>query len=291
MDGTKSSPRSTSGCLFCGRAWGEASKSDEHILGHWMRKHENELLKRPQVAYQAGFELDDDAKQFVELPTNLVTRKSTLLTMKTREVCHDCNTGWMNRLEQRAEPLILRLVEAARTAEPLTLSQFDARALGMWAQKTALTYELASAPPRVATTAMGSRLRAGAPLRSAMVWVARHPRDYDLSIGLAHIEVSATPIPEPGPADRRVLLVAIVYHFITVLIYIVDGPGQMPPPIPLDGWLLVCPAFDSVDFSPLRVVAGNEVTEILTNHSRWLPMIRISDFRRSNAPPRITHRN
>lgn len=278
-------------CLFCDRPWGEARKSDEHILPQWMRKHEQELLTRPQVAYQAGFELAEDASQFEELPTTIVTRKATLLTMKTREVCQDCNTGWMNGLEQLTEPLLLRLADAAMTGHPIVLTQAEARTLGRWAQKTALTYELTSALPRVATTIMGRTLRAGQPIRGSIVRAARHPRDYDLSIGFAHLEVSSTPDPRPGPPDRRVLLAAIVYHFVTLLVYIVDAPGQMPPPLPADGWQLLSPAFGPVEFPPLRTVPGNEITQVLTVHSHWLPMVNADRFRRADLPPQITQRN
>jgi len=256
-----------------------------------MRKYERELLTAPQVSYQSGFDLAADAKYFIELPTNVVMRKAALLTLKTREVCEDCNTGWMNKLEQLVEPLILRMVEAARNADAIILSQADAKILGMWAQKTALTFELTSAPPRVANVEMGTRLRSGRPLRAAMVWAARHPRDYDLSIGLAHINISSTPDPQPGRPDRQLLLVGIVYHFMTLLVFITDWPGQVPPPVPLDGWALLWPTSRPIEFAPMRTVSGNEVTEILANHSKWLPMVHVSSIRRSIVPPQISRRN
>lgn len=256
-----------------------------------MRKHEQELLTRPQVSFQTGFELADDVHQFIELPTSILTRKTALLALKTREVCKECNNGWMSQLEQLAEPLILRTVEAARNADPIVFSKEDARSLGMWAQKTAVTFELTSAPPRVVSIEMGTRLRSGKPLRGGMVWAARHPRDYDLSIGLVHIDISNTPVPQPGPPDRQILLVAIVYHFMTLLVFVTDSPGQAPPPIPLDGWTLIWPAFETVEFAPMRAVPGNEVTEIMMNHGKWLPMVHVPGIRRSTEPPRVVHRN
>lgn len=256
-----------------------------------MRKHESELLTRPQVSYHAGFDLSDDAKYFIELPTSIITRKATLLTLKTREVCQGCNTVWMNKLEQLAEPLILRMVESARNADAIILSKNNAQVLGMWAQKTALTFELTTASRKVANVEMGKRLQSGSPLRGAMVWAARHPQDYDLGIGLVHIDISRTPDPQPGPPDRQILLVGIVYHLMTLLVYITDAPGQLPPPIPPDGWQLIWPAFGLVEFPPMRVVHGTEVREILTNHSTWLPLVNHTGIRRSLEPPQVAHRN
>jgi hypothetical protein len=70
--------------------------------------------------------------------------------------------------------------------------------------------------PHVGDVDMGQQLHAGEPLSGSMVWVARHPRDYDLSIALVHIDVSSTPVPKPGAPDRQVLLVDIVYHYISI---------------------------------------------------------------------------
>jgi hypothetical protein len=222
-----------SGCLFCGRPWGEVRRSDEHVLARWMRQHESGLLKASQSAYSAGFDLDDQAREFVELPTLVTTKKSSLLTLKTREVCSNCNNGWMSRLEEAARPLIRQVAEAAQTGQSLSLTRDQARTLAVWCQKTATTYELTSDQPQVVTTAMGQHLAAGTPLRGSLVWLARHPRDYDLSLGLAHINVSSTPIPQPGQPDRQIALVSIVYHWVTFLIFITDRPGQQPPPMSL----------------------------------------------------------
>jgi hypothetical protein len=278
-------------CLFCGRRWGEVSKSDEHVLGQWMRKHERELLATSHASYSSGFGFDDTAREFVELPTDIVTRKAALLTLKTREVCEDCNTGWMSKIEQSAEPLLRRLASAARGPLAVVLSRADARTLGLWAQKTAITYELTAHHPRVADVAMGKQLRSGQPLRGVIVWAARHPRDYDLSIALAHIEISATPVARPGPADRRVLLVAIVYHYMTLLVFIPSDPSQVPPPVQLDGWTLIWPAFTSVEYPPMRTVDGNELTRTLADHSGWLPMVYHAGIRRTSEPPTVKRRN
>jgi hypothetical protein len=52
-----------------------------------------------------------------------------------------------------------------------------------------------------------------------MVWLARHPRDYGLSIALVHIDVSSTPVPRAAGPDRQIALVSIVYHCLTFLIF------------------------------------------------------------------------
>jgi hypothetical protein len=281
----------SSGCLFCGHPWGEVRRSDEHVLPQWMRKYESDLLKASHNAYSAGFDLDDQAREFVELPTVLTTKKSSLLTLKTREVCTSCNNGWMSRLEEAARPLIRRVAEAARTGEATTLTVDEARTLGVWCQKTATTYELTSDRPRVATTAMGQQLAASTPLRGGLVWLARHPRDYDLSIGLVHIDVSSTPVPRPGAPDSQIALLSIVYHWVTFMTFITDRPGRQPLPLPLDRWSLLWPVRRQVEYPPLAVLTGNELNRTMVEHGHWLPLVQATSIRRSPIPLQVRHRN
>jgi hypothetical protein len=281
----------SSNCLFCGRPWGEVRRSDEHVLPQWMRRHESDLLKTSHSAYSAGFDLDDQAREFVELPTVLTTKKSPLLTLKTREVCRRCNNGWMSSLEEAARPLIRRVAEAAQTGASLSLTVNEARILAVWCQKTATTYELTSDRPRVVTTVMGQQLAARTPLRGGLVWMARHPRDYDLSVGLTHIDVSSTPVPRPGKPDSQIALVSIVYHWVTFLIFITNRPGQWPPPLPLNRWTLLWPVRRPVEYPPPTALNGTELTRTMVEDGHWLPIVQAAGIRRSPVPPQVRHRN
>jgi hypothetical protein len=167
----------------------------------------------------------------------------------------------------------------------------EAEVLAVWCQKTATTYELTSDRPRVVTTAMGRQLGVGTPLRGSLVWLARHPRDYDLSLALAHLNVSATQVPQPGEPDSQVALVSIVYHWVSFLIFITDKPGRQPPPLPLDRWSLLWPVRGPVEYPPSAVLNGNELTNRMVVYSDWLPLVDVSTIRRSAVPPEIRHRN
>jgi hypothetical protein len=281
------------GCLFCGRAWkpGVVTKSREHVLGQWMlRLEENHPLE--QRSYSAGFDFDESAGELVEVRPEIVFRKSALLTLKTREVCEDCNIGWMSDLEEAVKPIILQLLWSAKTGMAIVLDAETAQMLARWAQKTALTYELTSDAPHVGNAALGQRLREGKLLRGSMVWVARHPRDYDLSIALGHVDVSSTPVPRPGPPDRQVLLVDIVYHYISIFIFITDSPGQLGPPLSFTHWALLWPLSGSrmVEYPPLSTVSGIELTELFTRPGRWIPAAQVP-IRRSGLTPNVRHRS
>jgi hypothetical protein len=284
----------TACCLFCGRPWtpGVVSKSDEHVLGQWIRRLE-ENHPAEQRSYSTGFELDEDAKELIEAQPQVIVRKAALLTLKTREVCEDCNKGWMSDLEEAAKPTILLLARSAKAGIAVSLSREAARRLSIWAQKTALTYELTSAGPHVGNVAMGQQLRHGNPLRGSLVWVGRHPQDYDISIGLAQIDVSATPVPQPGPPDRQVLLVSIVYHYVSILVFITNSPGQAWPPLSLTQWMRVWPSFGLgvVEYPPISSVNGTELTEIFTHPGRWMPPVHVPIVRRPDSTPEVRYKN
>jgi hypothetical protein len=85
-------------------------------------------------------------------------------------------------------------------------------------------YDPTSNTDHVGTVAMGQEVREGRPVRGSQVWAARNTQDADMGVALAQLDVSATPVPQPGPPDRRALMVEIVYHYISLLVLIA---GQM----------------------------------------------------------------
>ncbi len=283
----------SAGCLFCGRAWlaGMVVKSREHVLGQWMRRLEKNHPPE-QRSYIAGIEFDEMAKELVEVRPEVVLRKAAMLTLKTRDVCEDCNQGWMSDLEEVVKPTILQLAKAAKAGIAIALARETTRELARWAQKTALTYELTSDAPHIGNFAMGRRLHDGDVLRDSIVWVARHPRDYDLSIALAHLDVSSTPVPRLGPPDRQVLLVDIVYHYMSIFVFITDSPGQAwPPPLSPSQWARVWPLSSGlVEYPPLSSINGTELTEIFTKPGRWIPPVQVP-IRRSGLAPNVRQRN
>jgi hypothetical protein len=261
---------------------GVVRKSDEHPLGQWMKGHEtNHPLEHKSV--QLGVEYDEATNQFVEIPAKTIFKKKPLLNIKARDVCEDCNTGPLSDIQEAAKPVILQLASTAETGLAIVLSREGARQLALWAQTVALTDELTSDGPRVGNVSMGKRLCAGSPLAGSQIWLARHPRDYDLAIALARMDVSATPMPRPGPPDRRVLLASIVYHRVSILVFITDSPGQLGPQPPLAQWVMSWPVLGlaGVEYPPVAPVKGSELTEIFTHPGRWIPPIRTAGIRRA----------
>ena len=281
----------TTCCLFCGRPWtpGIVRKSKEHPLGDWIKRQE-ENHPPEHMSYSTGMILGEDLSEFVQVRPEITHKKAPLLTVHTREVCEDCNNGWMSAMENTAKPVILQMAQAAQSGLAIAVSREHARELAVWAQKTALAYELTSDTSRVGTVAMGQEVRRGRPVRGSQVWAARNTRDSDMGVALAQIDVSATPVPQPGPPDRRALIVEIVYHRISMLIFIADSAGQMWPQLSPVKWTLIWPSFGVVEFPPMSSVTAEERTEILTHPGRWIPPVQVA-IRQSDLPPVVRRRN
>jgi hypothetical protein len=285
--------RASQGCQACGRPWtpGQVRKSKEHILGNWFSGLEANHPPE-HSSYSGGFEYDESKNALVEARGELVHRRSGLLTRKTGEICAECNNGWMSALELAVKPIIMSLAHSARTGLAIPLDYKARRQLALWAEKTALTDELASNRLPVGTVSMFETLRTGQPLRGSMVWIARNHADYDIKMALAQVDVSATPIPRVGPPDRRALLAEIVYHYITIVVFMADSPGQTGPSLSPALWTMVWPALGrtTVFYPPTSVVHGSEIEAVLTKPQRWIPTIH-TEIRRSDDAPMVRNRS
>jgi hypothetical protein len=276
--------RLTDVCIFCGRPWGEVSKSSEHVLARGLHKHAGDL-PNARTSRSGGLTFDAFTQEFVEHPLSApYTRNSSLLNLRTRAVCESCNNGCLSRLEQAAKPQILALADAAEHGHYLLLSRSDALLVSRWAQKTAITHELTSRGERVGDASMGMRISDGKAIRGSNVWLARNQDDLDLRIGQAQIEISDTPVVQPGDPYRQILISAITWHYLTFLVYIPDADtlGKLGPHYPMDRWLTIWPCGQSgIEYPPTRSISEPELNSALSNHQSWLPFIRSAGVRQA----------
>jgi hypothetical protein len=272
-------------CFFCDQPWAEVRKSFEHIWPEWLHGHAK--VAPGKIKRSLGMLHDADTQEFVEHPLTTTTSNASLLNLRTREVCRPCNGGWMSRAQEAAKPLFLTLSEAAQENTNVVFARSAARNVAFWAQMTAVTNELTSDRPLVSNAAMGQRLRSGKLLRGSTVWAARNVADFELGMAQGQMDVSNTPIVRPSDPFRRVLLTAIVYHFLTLLVFIPDSPGrQVAPVFRIDLWSRIWPVSGSTfEYPPMLAIDGPELTATLAEPGRWIPPVRFTGVRRHLATP------
>ena len=111
-------------CLACGPT--SATASGEHVFATWLLKYLEAKQVTMQIMRRATDGSDDTAVR-----TSIAYDK-----FKLKRICENCNNGWMHRLEERAKPLIIDLMDGSTTLQSLDADQ--RQLLARWAGKTAI---------------------------------------------------------------------------------------------------------------------------------------------------------
>jgi hypothetical protein len=113
--------KSTTPCVFCG---GTGSLSTEHVIPRWLRKAL--MIKGPVLQYTG----------------TVRTGSAQTLSIVFHEVCARCNSGWLERLETAARPVLEQVLLGAAPGTAVVLDPDQQAAVATWAVKTALLLNL-----------------------------------------------------------------------------------------------------------------------------------------------------
>ncbi len=236
-----------------------------------------------------GFGLNASADAYVDGGSRTRVSQNSLLHQVTRAVCKQCNEGWMSRLEQATEPTLAALFDAARTGEPVTLSQHEAAMLARWATKTSWTAELALLGDQNQRRAwMPAQMRQALtesvePPPTVRVWLASYDGTEVCHQMQAHVLYDRISPPN-GEPPRRLLASCLILSGVALLTYSFDTPAPFPPPLkPLRG-LLLWPRPTEVEFPPLPV-SHEDLFGAVSNYREWLPLHSAPFRHDTNEPP------
>jgi hypothetical protein len=112
-------------CIFCGRTLDPSqlelptSQTREHVFARWIR---DAVTNNRMTMYEV-------------LPNQATTqlRQVTLNKLVNSRVCRECNTGWMEKLESAADPIVQRLIAGIDIS---ALSHEEIDVLARWTAKT-----------------------------------------------------------------------------------------------------------------------------------------------------------
>lgn len=145
----KRPPTTPKRCIFCGRT----GLSEEHIWPVWSHEFirpksgSHFHMRRLQTARGQSTE-----KQLV----SEIKHDGDITSMRFKIVCeHNCNNGWMSRLEERAKPIIIPLLRGTHIA----LTKPNQELLATWIATKLLTLECTT--PDVVTPALERSLLMG----------------------------------------------------------------------------------------------------------------------------------
>src|SRR4051794_16250232 len=126
-------------CIFCGRP----GMSKEHVFSDWI----NDVLppdgthNRIRIrGFDAGGGINNP---FHDASTH---RQGGPATLTARVVCEECNSGWMSKLQDRAKPVLIPLING----KSASIGREAQGVLASWATMLSMTTEYLTSVPRQA---------------------------------------------------------------------------------------------------------------------------------------------
>lgn len=110
-------------CVFCDSLLTKENRSKEHVIPKWL----------------SGFlDISKEKIQPTHISSNgspISIRNHTLTGLLAGQVCEECNSGWMSKLEEEAIPILKPLIKGERVV--VELKDKERQIVGRWTAKTA----------------------------------------------------------------------------------------------------------------------------------------------------------
>lgn len=216
-------------CPFCGR---RGLRTKEHVWAQWLHETEGartllqgtvgERIPTPDQVVSRS-----EAGRY-ELRTDKPGRYAKWLPNVTVDVCKECNTGWMSRLENSAKAILGPFVFDGSS---LRLSPDDLHVLAAWATKSWMAYALTRPRQFNPFSDDDYRLMSTSPaaLDRSRIWLMHS------KAGPAHVamEISSTYLGFGPPDDLEVPdNAAFAYLAASTVVFVMllvpdDGPQDM----------------------------------------------------------------
>ena len=271
--------------MFCGLT-GRMSK--EHAWPQWLGRGIE--VNRSQTSLTFGLNRTGESL-LSETQRRRVTKNSSVLSTRVREVCAPCNNGWMSRLETAVRPLLEKLWAPSYPLGRTTISVDEAAVLATWAAKMAWVREKANGPDLTSTPQMRGDLAAtGRPPDLTTVWFARFDGLNNFGSYVAQSEVTHLQKDWDTEDSRRVQVCSLSFCGLAIVVKTDSGPGLRPMYLQGETWQPVWPVGSAVQWPPSRAVSDDEVYNVASQVSRWatIPAVELEP---NHDGWRIEHRN
>jgi len=205
-------------CAFCGY---RGKLTGEHVLGDWLSRIG---LDMGPVPHGAG-------------PLNRIGRGLGVrppYRQRVRDVCGDCNHGWMSRLEVVARRVLTPFI----LGEHGTIPPNDQSAVAAWIQKTALTAMLVSSEedreggyglPASEYRALYAIRDMVQPLSGSQFWVGRYSGVRGWSVRVTPLAIRVRELHEPDRPQGYVMTIVLGQLVLHGLRFTTVNDHVIPP--------------------------------------------------------------
>lgn len=266
-------------CFFCGLP-GQMSK--EHAWPQWMGRGVE--VGSTQTTWSVGYGRTAE-NELTEYPNVVSKKQGSVLTTRIREVCQNCNNGWMSQLENSVKPLLERLWQPNYVFGRTAIGVDDAAVLAAWAAKTAWIRERASQGRVTPTAEMRRRLMdTQMPPGFTRVWIARHTGRANFDANVCRLQTTHQDDSWDTERRRNILVCTLTFRGLSILVRTDDdwGVPEMHPPE--DQWRRFWPTARAVQWPTARPVTDGDVQDV----AMWHDWVRHPDVPIFNRAPEHT---
>ncbi len=194
-------------CIFCGRTGAEIKITREHTFSNWINKVLPAAVVGPDITYERSIQHGPQAGTVNTWPASVVADHTI------RDVCKDCNNGWMKRWEDAVAPLIEPMIKG----QPAQLTVDQQLTIATWAAMKAVVFEYAWSEETILTAADRDVIRTQ----------DRPPAS--VQVRLAAIELDGSPLRARGVGyvDNRTSekIISLTLTIGCLVVQVFGGPG------------------------------------------------------------------
>lgn len=230
-------------CIFCG---GNYPLTKEHVFAMWLSLM---LTPPPGKRYYLDWETDIEKRP---------RRYPVTVDLQVKQVCENCNGGWLSQIEQTVRRIIKRMQEGATV-----LSQEEQLILATWATKTAITLQYTKRVPAVPVRRRKWLYEHQTPPPDTGVWMATYTGDrairgisQELFINQAETEATA------HPNGQLVTFIIGSVMFIVITFYVKTTISIRYPPRLQEHLLAIWPATGSILPWPAEHGVSNDLFSV-----------------------------
>ena len=253
-------------CAFCGEPMGtgkRAKRTREHVFPAWLD---------PYLPGRGGDRTFHVTVHSGEHGGVLRQWSSPELSLIARQVCSDCNGGWMSELETAAKPYLESILHGHRR----TFYENGQRTISGWAIKTALALDLANRDAHDPISSAHYRAitaKKGMPHDRAQVYIGV----YDGNVTLNH-QLRRLTLNEGRPNETDAFLSTFIVGHVLFQVFLHD----YPEPIvlsrasgTLDYLRQIWPVEGEVTWGAMRIVRDDVLQQLKDGLSPLIERTRI----------------
>jgi hypothetical protein len=167
---------------------------------------------------------------------------NAVLDLKVKRVCRECNSGWMQELDQRLAPLLIPMLNG----HAVCFGPNEIVLMATWAAKIQALYQYAIRPPRAVPPPRLGAICKGRPSEGTFVWLASYSGKRSAWVSSRQLRFQRPSAPEDYQFGE--LFTLAIGHLVVQVLVGPNWPGtNFRPEVPTPASPLILPVWPGID--------------------------------------------